>query len=137
MLNLFRKPKTTLTLDAGPETLLPGGRVELKVTVGGDVDEKAEGLRLGVRCVNEFKARERDSDGDMRTVTRKETVYEDIRDAGGGLAAGSYSEAFELPSRRDVTKCVITKETITRGLKPTLVTSGSGLPDEELAEESA
>ncbi|MGO9723579.1 MAG: ATP-dependent Clp protease ATP-binding subunit ClpX, partial [Methylocella sp.] len=30
---------------------------------------------------------------------------------------------FELPSRKDVTKCVITKETIETNLKPTLVTS--------------
>jgi ATP-dependent Clp protease ATP-binding subunit ClpX len=30
---------------------------------------------------------------------------------------------FELPSRRDVQKCVVTKETIDRGVKPTLVTS--------------
>jgi ATP-dependent Clp protease ATP-binding subunit ClpX len=34
---------------------------------------------------------------------------------------------FELPSRRDVKKCVVTKETIERGLKPTLVTVA---PDE-------
>ena len=33
---------------------------------------------------------------------------------------------FELPSRTDVTKCVITKETISKGLKPTLVTSAEG-----------
>src|SRR6185312_10533681 len=47
---------------------------------------------------------------------------------------------FELPSRKDVSKCVITKETIEKGLKPTLVTSGgASLDDEsdELAEESA
>src|ERR671924_104896 len=31
---------------------------------------------------------------------------------------------FELPSRKDVSKCVITKETIDRNLRPTLVTSG-------------
>jgi ATP-dependent Clp protease ATP-binding subunit ClpX len=46
---------------------------------------------------------------------------------------------FELPSRRDVSKCVITKETISKGLKPTLVTMGGTIaadPD-ELAEESA
>jgi ATP-dependent Clp protease ATP-binding subunit ClpX len=30
---------------------------------------------------------------------------------------------FELPSRKDVSKCVITKETIARGVRPTLVTS--------------
>jgi ATP-dependent Clp protease ATP-binding subunit ClpX len=37
---------------------------------------------------------------------------------------------FELPSRRDVTKCVITRETISKGLNPTLVTHG--VPDEDL-----
>jgi ATP-dependent Clp protease ATP-binding subunit ClpX len=31
---------------------------------------------------------------------------------------------FELPSRRDVSKCVVTRETISKGLRPTLVTSG-------------
>ena len=45
---------------------------------------------------------------------------------------------FELPSRQDVSKCVITKETITRNLKPTLVTSGGrSLELDELQEESA
>src|SRR6478736_521092 len=44
---------------------------------------------------------------------------------------------FELPSRKDVSKCVITKETIEKGLKPTLVTSAGDLGDDELAEESA
>ena len=46
---------------------------------------------------------------------------------------------FELPSRKDVVKCAITKETIEKGIKPTLVTS-AGADDEqpeELAEESA
>ena len=46
---------------------------------------------------------------------------------------------FELPSRRDVKKCVVTKETIEKGLKPTLVTEAAkdDPPAEELAEESA
>jgi ATP-dependent Clp protease ATP-binding subunit ClpX len=47
---------------------------------------------------------------------------------------------FELPSRRDVTKCVVTKETIERGLKPTLVTEAVPAEIDEaeaLAEESA
>jgi ATP-dependent Clp protease ATP-binding subunit ClpX len=37
---------------------------------------------------------------------------------------------FELPSRRDVSKCVITKETIEKDLKPTLVTSAGTDADE-------
>jgi ATP-dependent Clp protease ATP-binding subunit ClpX len=45
---------------------------------------------------------------------------------------------FELPSRKDVSKCVITKETISKGLKPTLVTSADGIDEQDaLAEESA
>src|SRR6266511_1582913 len=46
---------------------------------------------------------------------------------------------FELPSRTDVSKCAITKETISKDLKPTLVTSAGSDADEpeELAEESA
>ena len=45
---------------------------------------------------------------------------------------------FELQSRKDVSKCVITKETIQRNLRPTLVTSASrSVEIEELEEESA
>ena len=43
---------------------------------------------------------------------------------------------FDLPSRRDVRKCVITRETIERGLDPTLVTEADKSAF-ELDEESA
>jgi len=43
---------------------------------------------------------------------------------------------FELPSRRDVSKCVVTREVIERRIEPTLVTST--VPEDlDLAEESA
>ncbi len=47
---------------------------------------------------------------------------------------------FELPSRRDVTKCVVSRETIVQGRRPTLVTEAvhqdiGGV--DELTEESA
>jgi len=48
---------------------------------------------------------------------------------------------FELPSRRDVTKCVVTKETIAQGRRPTLVTEAAqqdiGPADQGLDEETA
>ncbi|HEX3735831.1 MAG TPA: ATP-dependent Clp protease ATP-binding subunit ClpX [Solirubrobacterales bacterium] len=48
---------------------------------------------------------------------------------------------FELPSRRDVTKCVVTKETISQGRRPTLVTEAApqdiGAAEDGLSEESA
>jgi ATP-dependent Clp protease ATP-binding subunit ClpX len=37
---------------------------------------------------------------------------------------------FELPSREDVRKCVVTKETIEKGLPPTLVTEAAHVDDE-------
>jgi ATP-dependent Clp protease ATP-binding subunit ClpX len=38
---------------------------------------------------------------------------------------------FELPSRRDVRKCVVTRDTIDKGKAPTLVTVAA--PEEEAA----
>jgi ATP-dependent Clp protease ATP-binding subunit ClpX len=37
---------------------------------------------------------------------------------------------FELPSRRDVKKCVVTRETVENGLPPTLVTEAVAEDDE-------
>jgi ATP-dependent Clp protease ATP-binding subunit ClpX len=49
---------------------------------------------------------------------------------------------FELPSRGDVKKCVVTKETIEKGQRPMLVTDAAGedevvLEDEALGEQTA
>ena len=40
---------------------------------------------------------------------------------------------FELPSRRDVKKCVVTKETVEKGLTPTLVTEAAPEDDRPLS----
>jgi ATP-dependent Clp protease ATP-binding subunit ClpX len=44
---------------------------------------------------------------------------------------------FELPSRTDIVRCVVTEDTISRGRRPTLVTSGGRGAVDELREESA
>ena len=41
---------------------------------------------------------------------------------------------FELPSRRDVRKCVVTKETVENGLPPTLVTEA--VEDDAVEDEA-
>src|ERR687891_366940 len=41
---------------------------------------------------------------------------------------------FELPSRRDVKKCVVTKETVEKGIPPTLVTEAA--PEQESARRA-
>ena len=43
---------------------------------------------------------------------------------------------FELPSRHDVRKCVITRETVEKGLDPTLLTAADA-STMQLDEESA
>jgi ATP-dependent Clp protease ATP-binding subunit ClpX len=42
---------------------------------------------------------------------------------------------FELPSRRDVRKCVVTKETVERNVPPTLVTEAT--PDDDAGDQRA
>ena len=44
---------------------------------------------------------------------------------------------FELPSRTDIARCIVTRETIERGTRPTLVTAGGHASIDEPAEESA
>jgi ATP-dependent Clp protease ATP-binding subunit ClpX len=44
---------------------------------------------------------------------------------------------FELPGREDVTKCVVTRETIERGTPPTLVAEGGREQAGEAEEASA
>ena len=52
------------------------------------------------------------------------------------IEAALMNVMFDLPSRRDVTKCVVTKEVIDKKIDPTLVTS-SAQEDLELEQESA
>lgn len=42
---------------------------------------------------------------------------------------------FELPSREDVTKCVVTRDTIERGVSPTLLAEGGNRKSDEAVEE--
>ena len=44
---------------------------------------------------------------------------------------------FELPSRKDIAKCVLTRETIERGIRPTLVTQSGNAVIEPPVGESA
>ncbi len=65
-----------------------------------------------------------------------------IRDTGARglrsiIEAALMNVMFDLPSRRDVTKCVVTKEVIERHLEPTLVTSSAHDDELDLDEASA
>lgn len=88
----------SVTLDTSPAELLPGGRVELKAIVEGELDDKVEDLQLGVRCVNRYTRIDRDKDGSRRVKTN-ETVYEDIRPVTTGPPnPGAHMLAVDLPA---------------------------------------
>jgi ATP-dependent Clp protease ATP-binding subunit ClpX len=55
------------------------------------------------------------------------------------IEAALLNVMFDLPSRKDVNKCVITRETIEKNIDPTLVTEGGASVDvtAELDQESA
>ncbi len=44
---------------------------------------------------------------------------------------------FELPSRSDIARCIVTRDSIDRGVRPTLVTTGGHVSTDLPAEESA
>ena len=74
-----------------------------------------------------------------RSVSRRPIPLPGARGLRSIIENALLDVMFELPSRKDVSKCVITKETIEKHLKPTLVTSAEGVDEDVSAriEESA
>lgn len=74
------------------------------------------------------------TDGALRAIASKATQ----RTTGArGLRAimeeSLLDVMYELPSRNDIIRCVVTKDTVEKGIEPTLVTSGAEYKDEESA----
>ena len=72
--------------------------------------------------------------GALRAIARKATQ----RTTGArGLRAimeeSLLNVMYELPSRNDIIRCVVTKDTVEKGIEPTLVTAASEYKDEESA----
>ena len=96
-LKLFKRTKTTIDVSVAPLAVLPGATVDLQVAVGGELDDKGESVKAGVRCVHTYKQEVRDDDG-TRVVKTKETIHEDLRDlAGGSPRLGSFTATVQVP----------------------------------------
>ena len=74
-----------------------------------------------------------------RSPTRRSIAQTGARGLRSIIESALLDVMFDLPSRTDVTKCVVTKETIEKDLDPTLVTEGGQTLDitQELDQESA
>ena len=59
----------TLGVTLEPAEVAPGGQVTLRFDVGGELDDKCRGVRVGLRGEGRYlvKERDRDADGDVRT----------------------------------------------------------------------
>ncbi|HEV3002428.1 MAG TPA: sporulation protein [Solirubrobacteraceae bacterium] len=96
-LDVFRGSKPKLSVAAEPADARPGDEVRVRVTVEGEIDDKAQGARAGVRCVNEYLKREYDRrDDEWEEVWRTVALHEDAQDLP--LAAGEHELTFTLPS---------------------------------------
>jgi hypothetical protein len=60
---------TTLAVSVDPAEAAPGAPVTLSFDVGGELDDKARGIRVGIKGTGRYKVeeRERDSNGNLRT----------------------------------------------------------------------
>jgi ATP-dependent Clp protease ATP-binding subunit ClpX len=74
------------------------------------------------------------TDGALSAVARKATQRTTgARGLRAILEESLLDVMYELPSRNDIIRCVVTKDTVQKGIEPTLVTSGGEFKDEESA----
>jgi sporulation-control protein spo0M len=89
--------KVSVSVVADPAEALPGDEVRLYVTVSGEIDDKAQAVRAGVRCLNEYLTKEWDrEDDEWDTVWRSVSLHEEARDLP--LEIGEHSLTFTVPT---------------------------------------
>jgi hypothetical protein len=77
----LKRNKAEITLDVEPADLRAGDDVRLRVTIGGELDDKVQGARAGIRCTHSYLVRERDrdqDDHDVDEVWRSITLHEEV-----------------------------------------------------------
>ena len=83
LLDALKRDKTSLTVEADPAAVLPGGEVRIRVTLEGELDDKVQGLRAGLRAANHYLVRERDrhdDDNDVDEVWRAVQLHEEVHE---------------------------------------------------------
>ena len=95
-LDAFKGKKPDLTVTTDPEQPLPGDEVRVRVLVEGELDDKAQGGRAGLRCVNEYLKREYDrQDEEWDEVWRSVELHSDAQDLP--LQPGEHEFTFTVP----------------------------------------
>lgn len=97
---LFGGRKPTLSVTVEPDRIWPSQQVQVRVEVGGEVDDKVRGVAAGLRCVNRYAYEDRDSDGDTHTRHSTQTVHEEALPLGSGgpPPVGQHAVTLTLPA---------------------------------------
>ena len=96
LLDRLTGKKPTLTIAVDPPVAAPGDEVRVHVVLEGEIDDKAQAARAGVRCVNEYLVREYDRrEHEWEEKWRAVTLHEDFQDLP--LAAGDHDFTFTIP----------------------------------------
>jgi hypothetical protein len=77
----LKRNKAEIALEVDRADPRPGEDVRLRVTIGGELDDKVQGARAGIRCVHTYLVRERDrnsDDHDVDEVWRSVTLHEEV-----------------------------------------------------------
>ena len=95
-LDIFKGKRPDLSISVDPAEALPGDEVRVRVAVQGEIDDKAESGRAGIRCLNDYLAREWDrQDEEWDEVWRAVSLHQDAQDLP--LQPGEHEYAFRIP----------------------------------------
>lgn len=95
-LDIFKGKRPNISLAVEPADALPGDEVRIRVLVEGQIDDKANSARAGVRCVNEYLTKEWDRrDDEWDEVWRAINLHEEAQDIP--LEAGEHQLTLRIP----------------------------------------
>ena len=95
-LDRFRGTRPDIVITVDPAEALPGDEIRVRVAVEGELDDRTESGRAGIRCLNDFLKREWDrQDDEWEEVWRAITLHNDAQDLP--LQPGEHEYTFRIP----------------------------------------
>lgn len=95
----LKRNDAEVSLEVDPPDVRPGEDVRLRITIAGELDDKVQGARAGLRGVHEYLVRERDRnssrDDDWDEVWRSVTLHEEVADVAPQL--GVFEVTCQVP----------------------------------------
>ena len=95
-LDRFKGGRPDVSVSVEPPEAVPGDEVRVRVVVAGEIDDKAESGRAGIRCINDYLTREYDHQDDRwEEKWRAAGLHQDAQDLP--LQPGEHEFTFRIP----------------------------------------